>query len=171
MPKTTIDYLKLVIYKIVCNDLNVKDVYIGSTTNFIKRKTSHKNATMNEKHPKHNAKKYQFIKNNGGWDNFTMLEIEKYPCVDGNEARLRERYWFEQLQATLNTYTPIITKEEDIQRRKELNDKNRAVYNQNRRDKEVIMCGCGGRYKRNWQKAVHDNSKRHQRYILNQQQD
>ena len=40
------------------------------------------------------------------------LEIEKYPCVDGNESRLRERYWFEQLQASLNTYRPIISKEE-----------------------------------------------------------
>jgi hypothetical protein len=38
MPKTTIDYSKTVIYKIVCNDLDVKDIYIGSTTEFTKRK-------------------------------------------------------------------------------------------------------------------------------------
>ncbi len=171
MPKTTIDYSKIVIYKIVCNDLNVKDIYIGSTTNFIKRKTAHKNATMNEKHPKHNAKKYQFINENGGWNNFTMLEIEKYPCVDGNEARLRERYWFEQLQATLNTYRPIISKEEADIRLKTYKEDNKEVHNQKRREKELVMCGCGGRYKHKWQKAVHENSKRHQQYILNQQQD
>ena len=92
MPKSTIDYSKIVICKIVCNDLNVKDIHIGSTTDFTKRKCSHKNITDNEKHPKHNAKKYQFIRDNGGWNNFIMLEIEKYPCVDGNELRLRERY-------------------------------------------------------------------------------
>ena len=171
MPKTKIDYSKIVIYKIVCNDLNVKDIYIGSTTDFTKRKCSHKNASTNEKHPKHNAKKYKFIRENGGWDNFTMLEIEKYSCIDGNESRLRERYWFEQLQATLNSYTPITTKEENIQRRNECVDKNRVVYNQHRKDKEVTICGCGGRYKHNWKKTVHDNSKKHQQYLLNQQQD
>jgi hypothetical protein len=32
-----------------------------------------------------------------------MIEIEKYNCNDGNEARARERYWFEELQAKLNT--------------------------------------------------------------------
>ncbi len=171
MPKTTIDYSKIVIYKIVCNDLNVKDLYIGSTTEFIKRKCAHKNATMNEKHPKHNAKKYQFIRDNGGWDNFMMLEIEKYPCVDGNEARLRERYWFEQLQATLNTYRPIVSKEEAEIRLKDYKENNREVHNEKRREKEPVICGCGGRYKHNYEKTVHDNSKRHQQYILNLQQD
>ena len=30
-----------------------------------------------------------------------MIEIEKFPCKDGNEARARERYWYEELKATL----------------------------------------------------------------------
>ena len=34
MPRKEIDYSKTVIYKIVCNDLNVKDVYVGHTTDF-----------------------------------------------------------------------------------------------------------------------------------------
>ena len=37
MPKQIIDYSKNIIYKMVCNDLNVKDVYVGHTTNFINR--------------------------------------------------------------------------------------------------------------------------------------
>ena len=41
-----------------------------------------------------------------------MLEIEKYPCTDGNEARARERYWFEELNASLNTKVPNRTKVE-----------------------------------------------------------
>jgi hypothetical protein len=35
MPKVDMDYLKTTIYKIVCNDVNVKELYVGSTTNFI----------------------------------------------------------------------------------------------------------------------------------------
>jgi hypothetical protein len=35
-----------------------------------------------------------------------MLQIEAFPCANGNEARARERYWYEQLNATLNTLYP-----------------------------------------------------------------
>ena len=41
-----------------------------------------------------------------------MIEIEKYTCGDGNEARARERYWYEQLQAMLNMIRPLQTDEE-----------------------------------------------------------
>jgi acyl-ACP thioesterase len=35
-----------------------------------------------------------------------MVEIEKYTCDDGNEARARERYWVESLNAKLNRCIP-----------------------------------------------------------------
>ena len=47
MPKKIIDYSKTIIYKIVCNDLNITDLYIGHTTNFIKRKATHKSNCNN----------------------------------------------------------------------------------------------------------------------------
>ena len=31
-----------VMYKIVCNDLNINDCYVGHTTNFNNRKSDHK---------------------------------------------------------------------------------------------------------------------------------
>jgi hypothetical protein len=37
-----------------------------------------------------------------------MIEIEKYPCNDDNEARSRERHWYEELQATMNTRCPTL---------------------------------------------------------------
>ena len=42
MPKLLINYVNTIIYKIVCNDLNVNEVYVGHTTRFIKRKSHHK---------------------------------------------------------------------------------------------------------------------------------
>ena len=110
------NYKETVIYKIVCNDLNIKDCYVGSTTDFIRRKHAHKRNSKTL-----NYKVYQFINNNGGWDNFQMLEIEKFPCSDGNEMRTRERYWLEQLNATLNKIVPIIT--EDRKEYKKQQDK------------------------------------------------
>jgi len=45
--------------------------------------------------------------------NWSMIEIEKYPCKDNNEARKREREWFEEFNSTLNSYRPSSTKEEN----------------------------------------------------------
>jgi hypothetical protein len=107
MPAKEIDYSTTVIYKIVCNDLAITDLYIGSTTNFRNRKYSHTQRCNNKNDKKHNLKIYQTIRDNGGWLNWSMLQIEAFPCANGNEARTRERYWYEQLNATLNTLYPI----------------------------------------------------------------
>ena len=106
MPKSIINFSKCVIYKIVCNNLKIADVYVGSTTEFTKRKHSHKVHCKNESHKEYNFKVYQVIRENGGWENWEMVEIEKYPCLDRNEARARERYWYEMLSANLNMRAP-----------------------------------------------------------------
>jgi len=90
----------------------VEGCYVGSTTNFTKRKSEHKwnyhNCTLSES----KTKIYETIRNKDGWDNWSILETEKYPSKDNNEARIRERYWFEQLKSKLNTNRPISTSEE-----------------------------------------------------------
>jgi hypothetical protein len=110
MPRLAMDYSKTVIYKLVCKDLTIKDCYVGHTTDFTKRKYSHKSDFKNEK--KMNLKVYKMIRENGGWENWDMIEIEKYPCKDNNEARSRERYWVEKENPKLNSYKPYASKEE-----------------------------------------------------------
>ena len=112
MPKKIMDYSKTVIYKIVCNDLNIKDLYVGHTINFISRKSYHKSACNDIHNNDHNMKVYQFIRDNGGWNNWSMIEIEKYPCNDGNEARKRERHYVELLGAQLNRVIPSRSRKE-----------------------------------------------------------
>ena len=104
MPKFHIDYQNTVLYKIVCNDANVNDVYIGYTTNFTKKKYQHKNACNNPNYRGHQLKSYKVIRENGGWDNWSMIEIEKYPCNGTNEASKRERYLMVTMKAFLNSY-------------------------------------------------------------------
>ena len=112
MPRLNINYENTVIYKIVCNDLNVIDCYVGSTTNFTNRKNEHKSNCNKENGNKYHLKVYKMIRDNGGWDNWTILVIEKYPCLDNIEATLRERYWYETLKATMNTLVPSRSSEE-----------------------------------------------------------
>ena len=52
MPKTPMDYSKTIIYKIVCNDLSIKECYVGHTTDMTKRKCSHKYSCNNMKSEK-----------------------------------------------------------------------------------------------------------------------
>jgi len=83
------DYSKCSMYKIEHNeDINL--VYIGHTTIFNKRKSKHKSSCNNEKSRQHNYKIYQMIREHGGWNAFQMIEIEKYPCKDKQEAERRE---------------------------------------------------------------------------------
>jgi hypothetical protein len=112
MPKIPIDYSKTIIYKIVCNDLNVKDCYVGHTTDMTKRKWGHKSVCNNEKNKGHNHKIYKIIRENGGWDNWNMLLVEKFPCKDKYDACKREREVYEEIDAKMNTVRPYLTQEE-----------------------------------------------------------
>jgi len=112
MPKIPMDYSKTIIYKIVCNDLSIKDCYVGHTINMTKRKCCHKSACNNEKDKAHNLKIYQIIRENGGWSNWAMLLVEKFPCKDKYEACKREREVYEELEAKMNMVIPYLTQEE-----------------------------------------------------------
>jgi hypothetical protein len=88
MPKIAVDYSNTIIYKIYCKDENVKDVHVGHTTNFSKRKWKHKNNVMNPNAS--NLKIYNIIRANGGWSNWNMVEIAKYNCLNATEAKMKE---------------------------------------------------------------------------------
>jgi hypothetical protein len=103
MPKNTIDYSNTIIYKIFCKDQTVTDTYIGHTTNFVKRKYQHKIMANCSKQ----LKIYETIQNNGGWDNWNMIEIATYNCKDSTEARIREQEHCDLLKPSLNLINPI----------------------------------------------------------------
>jgi hypothetical protein len=128
MTNSPIDYSKTVFYKIVCNDLNVKDLYVGHTTNFRIRKARHKDACLNKKSNRHHLKVYQFIRENGDWKNWTMVEIIKQSCSDKQEARAVERGYIETLNAMLNCNIPGRTHEMYLVEKRDEILEQRALY-------------------------------------------
>jgi hypothetical protein len=154
MPKKPMDYSKTTFYKIVCDDLDVEDIYIGHTTNFTKRKYQHKNGCNNKKHHAYNTYVYKFIRENGGWDNWSMIEIEKRDCDDRQEAGKRERYWFEKLHATLNKAVPTRTNDQY-----HIDNKQREAKIKNKKH----IC-CSGKYT-HANRVKHFSSKKHIKYI------
>ena len=105
MPKIDIDYSNTIIYKITCNDDTIKDVYVGHTTNFVQRKYAHKQCCLNNNLNK--CKLYEVIRNNGGWNNWTMEIVNFFNCKDHNEARQKEQEYFILLNANLNSVEPF----------------------------------------------------------------
>ena len=100
-------------YKLFCNDTNIKDLYVGYTTDFIKMISRHKSKCNTPNNPKYNYKVYKTIRDNVGFNNWSFIELEKYPCDSIKEANTRLHYWIEQLNATLNSTNLVKQTEEE----------------------------------------------------------
>jgi len=129
------NYNNTLIYKLVCNDLTITDVYVGHTTHFTKRKNQHKKHCNNETDAKYNLKVYKMIRDNGGWENWTMVEVEKYPCNDSNEARARERHWYEILNANMNSCVPGRSNKDSVKAYKDANKEKIKQYREDNKEK------------------------------------
>lgn len=93
------DYSKCVIYKLYCKDETIKEIYVGHSTNVIKRYSSH---FRDYKKKKSTEYKYKFIRENSSFENWSIEILEFYPCKNLSEATQREQYWINRLGATLN---------------------------------------------------------------------
>ena len=112
--KTILDYSNTIIYKITCNDAKVPDKYVGHTTDFVKRKYTHKHTTTNVKSDSYKLKLYVTIRENGGWSNWRMEIVGFYNCLDLHEAKIKEQEHFVVLNANLNSIEPVPTRNEKI---------------------------------------------------------
>jgi hypothetical protein len=166
MPKTSIDYSKTVIYMIK-HETKPDLLYVGSTTDFTKRKNKHKvNCRSTDK--KH-IKLYTTINENGGWGDFRMIQIKEFPCNNKREAEHEEEKCRAELNASLNSHKAFVdTKQSKHQwyednkvrittegkerylRNKETHDeKSREYYAKNKESInalnnaiEICECGC-----------------------------
>ena len=142
------DYSKAIIYKLCCKDPNIKDIYIGSTCNFIKRKSAHKCHCNKETHNDYNTYKYQFIRDNGGWCNWIMVMVKEFSCENKRQLESEERKQIEELKPTLNHNVPTRTpkeykqahmtfyqkynKEYRLENKQKLCEKAKEYYNENK---------------------------------------
>ena len=153
MPRKPIDYSKTIIYNFICKDIGIIETYIGHTTRFSKRKTCHKNNCINEKYRDYHYKLYQKIRENGGWDNWTMTPLEEYVCENKTQALIREQYWIDKLQPKFNDFRAFRTEEQRLTENKQFrienpeyhkkyNTENKDKINEHKRKKFTCECGC-----------------------------
>ena len=130
------DYLNSVIYMIKKkDDYDNKNVYIGSTKDFMKRKNCHKNGCNNPNSRGYNMKLYQYIRDNGGWDEWCMVVIQDYPCDSRDELKECEDIIMCEIKSVLNNNRANRSiKEWCIDNRDKLAEKKKEYY-QNNSDK------------------------------------
>ncbi len=121
------NYNESSIYKLCCNDPNIVDIYIGSTTNFTRRKHGHKYSCNNPNNQSYNSPVYTFMRSNGGFQNWKMIEVEKYKAHSKRHLETRERYWIDKIKPTLNSCIPTRTLAEWLNEKKKRDDLNMAV--------------------------------------------
>ena len=123
-------YEKGKIYKLCCKDPTITEFYVGSTLNQYKRKNAHKSVCNNPNRSGYNIRLYQFIRDNGGFDNWDLVVLEEYPAENKNELTWKEREWIELLKPVLNSIRPIATTEENREKRRE----SKKIYCENNRE-------------------------------------
>ena len=131
------DYSKTMIYKLCCNDPTIEEIYIGSTCNFSRRKAGHKSDCNNENIRNYNLKVYKFIRDNGGFENWNMIQIEAKSVANKLEKGSLEREWIEKLKPSLNSNIPTRTEKEYREDNKEKISENGKKYYEN--NKELII--------------------------------
>ena len=171
MPRGKVDYQKGLIYTIKTGD----SLYVGSTTNYTKRKCEHKNF-INTK----NRKLYQTIRDNGGeWE---IKPYKLFPCNSKLELEIEEEKIRRELKCDLNMIKCNTTIEEEKNRREKYdavyyktnrekkleqtrayNEKNKDLISKKRSVKKDCECGCSVSIK-NW--GRHLKSQIHQDFIL-----
>jgi hypothetical protein len=177
------DYAKTVIYKLINYDYPDL-VYVGSTTNFTKRKQHHKERCLNPNDKKHNFKVYVSMRENGGWDAWNMIKICDYPCNNRREAEQEEDRYMIILKSNLHMRRPFqtletrkeyfdnrkdIKKEYDKLRRtekaEEIKAKKREAYLKDRdKNTQNITCICGTTIQKCYTRN-HEKTKKHQNYL------
>jgi len=169
------DYSKGVIYKIKCLDKSIKDIYVGSTINIIKRKSYHKFNCTNTKGKAHNYCVYQFIRAHGDWDNWILVPIKKHPCNSKLELEIEEENVRVELEefSTLNRNrawagveyglpTKEYKKKYAETHRKEILEK-QEKYRETHKE-EKYTCECGSTLRKG-SKAKHKITKKHEKYL------
>ena len=157
------DFSKTIIYKIQHED-DESLLYVGSTTNFTKRKCSHKRNCNNPNGKEFNIKLYQMIRDNGGWDCFRMIQIKEFPCNNKREAEAEEDRIMMELKANMNHQRAsrsqaewyIDNRDKNLEQSKQYYIDNRDKfiervkqnYNENRdkileQKKQKMTCECG----------------------------
>jgi hypothetical protein len=126
------DYTKTIIYKLINYDFP-ELVYVGSTTNFTRRKQEHKKVVFCDTNKQYHRKLYVSIRENGNWESWEMIKICDYPCNNRREAEQEEDRYMMELKANLNMIRASRTKQQYCKDNKDkIKEHDKKYYEENK---------------------------------------
>jgi hypothetical protein len=132
--------------------------YVGSTLNFRNRKYQHKKDCNNINSTNHSVKLYQFIRNNGGFNEFEMIPLEEYECDRKTQSRIREQFFINQIENKLNMKKAFISTEETKEYMIEYRLNNKKQMKKYRNDnKETIKLQVKEYYEKHKELIIEQN--------------
>jgi hypothetical protein len=151
------------IYQIYCKDKNITEVYIGSTENFHSRCITHNSSCHNENSVNYKYKVYEFIRANGGMENWIIEAIIESDEDTRYEA---EVHYFKTYNSKLNTRFPRRSRKNYRIDNKEKIALNQKKYYLNNKAKYQIdiQCECGS-VVRTTELNRHCRTQKHKRYL------
>jgi hypothetical protein len=105
------DFSNCYIYHILDKEKVVH--YVGSTSNFNSRKSCHRFRCNTEHDKQHNLDIYRYIRDNGGFDAFEIVPIQKIENISNKtELRIAERAEMEKFSGLKNMRGSYLSTEE-----------------------------------------------------------
>ena len=130
MPKTiNWETTEVSFYKFVCKNPDILFSYVGHTVSFRHRKFSHKSRCSNPNNKDYTMPLYKCVRENGGFDNWDMIEIHTQICKNKRDAERIETELMEQQQFKLNVQRAYVTEEQAAIKQAEYKNKNREILN------------------------------------------
>jgi hypothetical protein len=114
-----------------CDD---KKVYVGSTNDLKRRISQHRHSCNNKKRKNYNYKLYQYIRENGGINEYQFIILECYVCNHNHELYYKEDDYIKMYDNNLNSKRAYLTDEEYKNRyseiKKKYKDENKEQLNE-----------------------------------------
>ena len=140
-------YANTLIYKIKCKDQSVPDFYLGySTFPLIHVAKMFQVRCKND----HKWPVCEFVRNNGGFENWVFERLDSKPCTTSLEARTELRRHFNANPPSLNKHLPTRTSKEYA--RGEKNKTAQKTYRTTHREK--IHMDQAAHYQKNKERLV-----------------
>ena len=149
------------VYEFKSKDKSITGTYIGSCWDMKKRVIRHKQSCNNKNNKDYNAPVYRYIRENGGWDNFEMIEIDSGECEDKLELHCSEQFYIDLsggIENLLNDKDALL----DKQKRKEKNNIASNKKKQRNKDTKRFYCEpCDYTFQSKVAREIHYTSNKH----------
>ena len=119
------------IYELKSKDKSVTGTYIGSTWDMKDRLKKHKDKFNNKTYRGYNYPLYRYIRENGGFDNFEMIEIDSGECEDDLELHCAEQFYIDMSGGIENLLNDKDALEDKQKRKEKRNIRTKQIHKRN----------------------------------------